>query len=613
MSETQGFQEGLWQTFLDFLYRTGEIAVPGDFHGRCDKVNEMLDNDISGIVSTIVDYSINSASEAQFKVECSDETLEKLFTMWLERVNINVNGVPTGLQELAKEYYKERWAGSSLCLLKVGKWVAIKADSITIKVPTVLWFVNGSSVYIKRGDAKNYKLGSDEYYLDEFFKVNAINGIKENMIVQKPFSRWFTQYPAPYLIRKGVYKNWRAMEVLQHKGDEVISKVLPYLFLIEKGTENMFLQKEVDYSDAELKQLVTNFKEAMQRYENEKGKTPTAAVPFDQKYSHLIPDLRNILSEELYRQGYRAILAGLGFVTVVQGVGDTRKEEVTNPKPFVAEINSGVDGFKSMLLDVVRLIIDENKIDHRKLFSENKSLKISNSPLKVNVQGILDQIRSAYVYGTISVKTYQEILGIEPEQEIERMRKEWDDGLRDLYYPHLIQNQEQYPDSVVPVSKKQNEKQQEKEKQPEHMQEEAKLQKKLVVCQSCNTSVEIATNLEPSIYIECSKCHKILNQEGKVIASKPDLEIAPYTMKNVPKAIKKLPKDLQELWIKTFNEVLKKSGDESKAHRISWYVVNKERNKTSKANKLNTELQKEKLEVTKKQNKLLDKLINNDK
>ena len=597
----QGLPTGLWQGFLDFLYRTGDISIPSDFKGRCNAIYGMLDNDVSGIVSTVIDYSINAASEAKFKVECSDDTLEKLFTLWLEKINANINGVPTGLAELASEYYKERWAGSSLCLLRVDKWEKITVNNTTVSVPTMLWFVNGASVCIKRSNNKNFKIGSDQYFLDPGHTVKLPKGANETIFVQKPFGRWFTELPSPYLIKKGVYKNWKAIDVLQHKADEVISKVLPYLFLIEKGTENLFINGDVDYSDTELQKLATNFKEAMKRYESEHGKTPTAAVPFDQKYSHLIPDLRNILSEELYRQGYRAILAGLGFITIVQGIADSRKEEVVNPKPFVSEINAGVDGFKSMLMDVVRLIISKNKIEHRKLFSESKSLKISNSPLKINVQSILDQIRSAYVYGTISVKTYQEILGIDPEQELDRMRKEWDGGLRELYYPHVIQNTEKDTDiAVPPLTKKQVEKQKEKETQPEDMQEAT-----LVKCLGCKGDVEFASESEKDTYKECPQCHKIIDIEGKVIGLKNELEIAPYNMKNIPKAIKKLPKDLQELWIRVWNESYARYKDESKAHRTAWYVVNKERDKKSKANQLD-------MEIKKKQNQLLDRLTHEE-
>jgi uncharacterized protein YdaT len=360
------------------------------------------------------------------------------------------------------------------------------------------------------------------------------------------------------------------MEVLQDKSDEVISKVLPYLFMIQKGSENVFLQKDVEYSDDELKELLDNFKEAMQKFNSQKGKIPATAVPFDQKYSHLIPDLRNILSEELFRQGYRAILAGLGFVSIVQGIGDTRKEEIINPRPFITEVNAGLDGFKSLLMDVIRIIIRENKLDHRKLFSDKNNLKIVNSPLKINVQAILDQLRSSYVYGAISIKTYQEALGVDPDQELERMKKEHDEGLRELFYPHLIQNREDIPDGgVAPITKKQTEKEKEKEKKPEDMEE-----------------------------------------------SELSLEIAPYTMKNYPKYLDKYPKGAREAWIKTFNEVLKRTNDESKAFPIAWNSLKRWLKKykyTKKEGiwKSEDEIKSEKLKA--KKEKLLDKLLKEDK
>lgn len=531
-----GLPTGLWESFINYLFQSQAITVPGTFHQRAAAVATMLDNDITGVVSTVTDYAIDSASEAKFKVECSDESLEELLDLWLESINLNINGVPSGLQELSKEYYKERWAGSSLCLLRVGKWKTIAIGKNSIVVPMTLWFVNGASVYIERKNGKNYELGTDKYFLDEGKTIELPETTGEMIMVQKPTGRWFTQYPNPYLIQHGVYKNWKALEVLQSKSNEVISKVLPYLFLIEKGDKDVFMNKDVSYSDTELQTLLDNFKTAAEKYNSEKGKIPATAVPFDQKYSHLIPDLTNILSEELYRQGYRAILSGLGFVSIVQGVGDSRKEEVINPKPFIAEVNSGVDGFKSLLMDVIRLIIVENKITHRKLFSEQNFIKVVNTPLKINTSLLLDNIRSAYVYGTISVQTYQEILGIDPEQELERMRKEWSEGLRDLYYPHLIQNQENAPDTNVspaPVTKKQEEKQNEKTKVPPTMNK----------------------------------------------AEQEDLEIAPY--KNVEDLLsrhpelKKYPVTAQRLFMEVFNSIYKETHDETRAFSGAWSQLKK--------------------------------------
>jgi Tfp pilus assembly pilus retraction ATPase PilT len=142
----------------------------------------------------------------------------------------------------------------------------------------------------------------------------------------------------------------------------------------------------------------------------------------------------------------------------------------------------------------------------------------------------LDNIRSAYVYGTISVQTYQEILGIDPEQELERMRKEWSEGLRDLYYPHLISNQEDKgtdTEKIIPTTKKQIEKQVEKEKKPSTMNK--------------------------------------AGQDG--------FEIAPYTKENHPKYLDKYPQEAINIWITVFNESLPKGEDY--AFPAAWSVMKK--------------------------------------
>jgi len=521
---------GLFNRFLNYLMESEDISVPKGYHNRCLKIQEMLDNDISGIINTILDYSINSASEANYRIECSENTLQKLLNLWLEKINLNIRGIPTGLQALSKEYFKERWQGSSFIILRVNDWEKISVDNVTIEVPTTMWFVNGASIYVVRPKEKNYKLGSDKFYLDSEHKILIPSSKEEEIIVQKPYNRWFDEYATAYLIRKGVYKNWLGIKILQDKSDEVISKVLPYLFMITKGTENLFLQGDVNYSDGELKELTENFKEQISKYKNQKGKTPTNAIPFDTKYEHLIPDLGKILKEELYRQGFRSILAGLGFVDMLE-IAPSRQESRMNPKAFISETNEGVSGFKSILMEVITLIEGRNKNKHPKLFSEKGKLIIVNSPLRINVEQILDALRSSFVYGVTSIQSYQEILGLDPETEKERRLKEKDEGLEELFYPHLVTNVEDKGIDVMipskPKTKKQEEKELEKEKKPDHMQE----------------------------------------------AIKENLEIAPYTMDNYPDYLKKYPKPAIEVWVKTFNEVLKKTGDESKAFPIAWSAM----------------------------------------
>lgn len=513
---------GLFSAFLDWIYSTGGISVPATYHERCDSVRCMLDNDISGVINTVLDYSVESASDAQYKIECSENTLEKLLNMWLEKINIDVAGVPTGLQALSKEYFKERWEGSSFCILRFKNWEKITVNGITIEVPTVMWFVNGASVYVKREAGVNYKLGSDKYFLDKEMKNEIPVGKGEGIVIQKPYNRWFDQYPTPYLVRKGVLKNFLAIKTLQEKSDEVISKILPYLFLISKGTENMFLNADVSYSDAELKTLVDNFKSKLEEYKSQKGNMPAQAVPFDQKYEHLIPDLRNILTEDLYRQGYRAILSGLGFVDMLE-ISPSRQESRLNPKAFLAEVNDGVAGFKGVLSDIIANIIEKNRSAHKKLFTDSGKIIVVNSPLRINIDQMLEALRSGFDRGVISIKTYQGMLGVEYDTEKQRRQNEKDNGDEELFYPHLIQNQEATPDRGIGIPAK-----------PKNQDTETLNKKK--------GSPE-AKNF-------------------KNAADETDLEIAPYkTNEDLPESLQYLPEGAKDAFRLTFNKSYPKGED----------------------------------------------------
>jgi len=519
----EGLSGNLFGAFIDWLYTSGDISIPSDYHQRCGKVQEMLDNDISGTINSVLDYAVNSASEAKYRVECSEPTLQKLLNLWFEDINIEIKGIPTGLQALSKEYFKERWEGSSFCILRVSDWEKITADNVTIEVPTTMWFVNGSSIYVARPKDKSYKLGSDKYYLDEALKDEIPNNIKEEIIVQKPYNRWFDQYATPYLVRKGVLKNYLGMKTLQDKSDEVISKILPYLFLIQKGSPELF-KEGVDFSDQELTELTDNFKIQVQKYRNEKGKIPTNAIPFDTKYEHLIPDLSKILKEELYRQGYRSILAGLGFIDMLE-ISPSRQESRLNPKAFVSEINEGVCGFKSILLEAVYLIEERNKNAHKKLFTDKGKIIIVSSPLRINVEQILADLRSGFDRGVSSIESYQEILGLDPITEKERRQKELENGDENLFYPHLIQNREDIPDRMgIPAKPKDTTKledQNKKKNTPETKTKTAELEEDLIMAPY--QSVE-----------ELIKKH-------------------PY--------MKKYPKGALEVFIKVFNESLPKGED----------------------------------------------------
>jgi cation transport regulator ChaB len=520
---------GIFQQFINYLFQSSDISVPQEYHDQCQKIHEMLGNDVSGTIDTILDYAVNSASEANYRVECSETTLQKLLNLWLEDINIDIKGIPTGLQALSKEYFKERWQGSSFCVLRVKDWEKITVDNVTIEVPTTMWFVNGSSLYVVRPKDKNYKLGSDKYYLDEAHKIEIPTDKEEEIIVQKPYNRWFDEYSTPYLIRKGVYKNFLGMKVLMDKSDEVISKILPYLFVISKGTENLF-KEGVDYSDEELKELSENFKEQVQKYRNEKGKTPTNTVPFDTKYDHLIPDLSKILKEELYRQGYRAILSGLGFIDLLE-ISPSRQETRINPRAFVSELNAGVEGFKSILLEAIFLIEERNKNAHKKLFSDKGKIIIVSSPLKINTENLLADLRSGYDRGVLSYESYIEVLGLDYTTEKERRIKEAKSGEEELFYPRIISNQEDKgKDTFTPIKPK--------TKKQENLEDEDK---------------------KPG----SPESKKFKNADENI-------EMAPYkNLEQLPEYIKKMTEQCQKVFMATFNSVYEDTGDEGKSFAIA--------------------------------------------
>jgi cation transport regulator ChaB len=613
------FSGALWAAFLSYLYSQGKIDVPQDFRTRISAIRYVLDSDTTGVINTLLDYSINTASQTDYTIECADDTLKAQLNEWLRYVNLDINGVPTGIVELSKEYYKERWREGSLILSRCGKWQDISIDGKKIKVPTVIWLVNSASIFVER-DKDKYTLGTDKYYLDAAMH-EQLPGKGEKIVIQRPFDRWWTQYATPYIVRKGIYRNYKALEMLQEKTEEVLTKFIPYLFAITKGTERQYIDAKVDFDDNDLKALQEGMKEKLEQYKRQKGKTPVWAKSFDVHGEHLIPDLSNILSVDLFNQGYRAILAGLGFVDVIQGITATRKEAVLNPAPFIEEVNAGVDGFKSLLTEIIYLIIQENKIEHSRLFNRNKKFYIANTPLKVNVQPILADLRQGFIYGSLSVKTYQEVLGIDPETERERMKDEWERGDRELFYPHIVQNMEEKGldtelgkpavSKKPPVSQKQIEKDLEKKANPEmttkikaewlpsedyfryRVENSKKFQKdsfktislgkdkgiKALVGKIKNdTSLTVQTLLFDKEKFNEADAKKWVEQNyGKEQGTLTEnIEDAPYNkLSELPDAVRKLSEKKQRQWMHVWNSVYDKTKNEARAYRSAWSTVHK--------------------------------------
>jgi len=575
-------QDMFYGRMLDMLLWTKAITVSQDFHTQCGYVDDVISNDITGIVNTILDYAINSASSANYKIECSNQVVEDILNKWLSSLNDELLGtIPTGTSNLAKEYFQELWKGSSLCVLRAKDWKEVDFSGNKILVPKALYFANGSSIYVDRPDTKNFKLGSDKYYLDSSKSDKMqIPNAKEEIIIQKNGTRWHDEYPIPYLVRNGIYKNHKALQVLSDKGDEVITKALPYLFLLTMGSESM-ANAGINYKVEDLKKFQTEFKADLEKYKGEKGKLPALVDTWDKKYSHLIPDFRPILSQDLFVQGYRAILAGLGFIDLLE-ISISRQETRLNPKPFISNVNAGVDGFKSILTDLAKLIIIKNIESHRKLFSENNEITVVASPLRINTEQILDIIRSGFDRGSLSIRTFIESMGFDYETEMTRRQKELDEGIEDLMYPHLLQNREDIPDRMGIPAKPKNDKNLKNKTGPEKQNFKAELEEKLIAkCKKCGHEFDYLSVQEAGMgYVKCPKCEEAVTQEDLIDSSlKEDLEIAPYTKTNYPSYLNKYPEGARNVWISTWNSVYEKTHDEAKAFKIAWSALQKYMNK----------------------------------
>ena len=99
-----------------------KVVVPADFHDKTDAIKEMLKDDVSGLVDSLTDFAVDTAS-VDFNIETDNDEFNKILHTWLEEINIDYDGkIPSGLKALSKEYFKERWKGASFPVLKIGGW-----------------------------------------------------------------------------------------------------------------------------------------------------------------------------------------------------------------------------------------------------------------------------------------------------------------------------------------------------------------------------------------------------------------------------------------------------------------------------------------------------------
>jgi hypothetical protein len=532
-----------WLSDIITLFQTEVIKIPKKYREKVTSTKQLLESDVSGFINTLLDFSISSAL-VKYTIETNNKNLTESLNNWLVTVNSEYRTkIPTGIDALAKEYFRERWKGSSNLVLRTF-WTT--KEEITL--PTTMFFVDGEDVVTKRADEKVVTLGDEKYFIrinsDENDNIAIPQTKNEILFIQRPFESWGVLEPTPYIIKKGLYRNLKFLSLMSEKGEYIIGRALEYLFLIKKGSENMTMsgRAELTYSPEDLRKITTEFSALLDEKKSDAG-TPTYATNFDTQLEHIIPDYNKAINETIYAPIERKILAGLGLVDIVTGTASTRREALLNPKPFIAEIMQGIKDFKSLLNDILETIKEKNT-NHKKYFSDKTvKIQVHSSPVEHFLDDkIRDHIRSMYDRGTISIETYNSVVGVgyvDHDVEVKRREAELDEGLEDLMYPHIIDNREgvgkdletEYPGGE-PIEEPIDEPVEEPKTPPDKKGPEAK------------------------------------NYKGELI-----LEEAPYTPKHYPPQLKHLPAGARSLWIRTFNAVLTSTRDENQARQAAWHQV----------------------------------------
>lgn len=598
----QNFLFGL----MSLLHR--KVEVPEDYHQQVSVINDMLRDDVSGIVDSLTDFSVNSAA-VDFSVSTKNEELNRILKKWLNSINKDYNGrLPIGTNELSKEYFKERWKGSSFPVLKISEWGIIDG----LMFPTKMFFVDGGSIYAKDKNTSysSLTLFNYDYYLGR--EQNEL--LDKNCIITKPYGRWFDKYPTPYLIKTGVYHNWKLISGIKNKESELLEQVLPYMLLVKKGTEALARDQIKVYDDTDLKNVIAQFQELMDKVntissEDKSIKSPIRATNFDETVEHVIPDLSTIFDTKLFASAEKHILAGLGFIDVVDSVTASRKESILNPRPFIEEIKTGVEDFKQILWQLIQRIIDKNISDHQKWM--NEEFYITSSPVKAFMtDDFKQQVFKLWRAGRLSDQSTVELVSeVDFRTEVHRKTQELSQGLDALMYPPVTDNREGQGIDLPSI---------ENPKKPDE-----------------------DTNGDE---IPEDKVDEFEKREYDESSENPDLVTAPYdNIKALPKRVKdNLSADLQSVWLRVFNNAYKTYGKEESAIRVAWNVIkqigrlNKKglwvRKKQRKDGKLTAvsltkanlqdaiekeekqvideALKMKELEIQEKKNKLLDRLLN---
>ena len=169
--KTQSLQ---WLSDLLSFFQTEAIKIPDKYRDKVLETKKLLKNDTSGLINTVLDFAIDCAL-VDYTIKTDNDNLTDVLNEWLLNLNTTFRGkLPTGLRALAKEYFRERWKGSSHLLLRTF-WE--KKDDL--ELPHTMFFLEGEDIIVKSSKtAREGKIagGTEEVVIlgDEIYYIRII-------------------------------------------------------------------------------------------------------------------------------------------------------------------------------------------------------------------------------------------------------------------------------------------------------------------------------------------------------------------------------------------------------------------------------------------------------
>jgi len=505
---------------------SSQIKVPQDFASRQQKINELLENDYTGIVKTIYEFMVTTGSVDMNFVSDNSNLTVTLQDWASHKLNANISfDIPRGLKALTTQYMRERYKSSFIVLNIV--WD--KIDGLIL--PSKMWLSDGGAILVGGNEdtlnGKKYYLGSDDN------EIKSTN--KQTILIRKPFNSWYEGYPTQYLVSKGVLYNAMLKKTLISKQAEVIEEMVPYILALRAGDATLMAKNMMGDIEKQLTTVKDTLKEAKRnkKYQHDAGDMILKGR-YDLNLEHLMPDLTKLFNDSIVKPVNNDLLCGLGLVEL-QGFSSDRQEAILNPKVLVEEILNGVSDAKALYEEVLDLVIERNTELHPKKMGSD--IRIVPGVVKAFLTDNMRKLVKDHVNtGILSIEDAFEGLpqGFDFAVSKKRRQTEADNKDEDLFFPRVILNQDS------------------------------------------NSLTDVAPRT-PTPNEVPQKKKKVVKAEEELEISSEEYLQAPYdNITQLPNAVKNnLPKAAQRMFMRIVNKALKDGKSESDAFRLAWGVVKK--------------------------------------